>query len=279
MHGFSQTRHLMMESAMSELLLRQAAWFDPSTQSCGPGQESRHPPWRLVLLGPPGVGKGTQAELLCGKGQVCHLSTGDLFREAKRGGNQSQALTRALEAMGRGELVSDELVIEMISERLRCFECAGGFLLDGFPRTAPQAQWLEQELDQLGIALDAVILYEMPLEKIVERIAGRRTCPDCKAVYHVTARPPVQAETCDRCGAGLFQRADDRSETVRVRMEAYQAATQPLIEFYEQRGELIRISAEGKPPEILERTIVALDAHRSHPPVQASFDHIDDDNH
>lgn len=206
------------------------------------------------------MGKGTQAELLSDRLRTCHLSTGDVFRAAKCDENSSAAVLAALAAMSRGELVSDELVIETVRERSGCLRCEGGFLLDGFPRTLLQAQWLQLLLEELGVALDGVVSYELALEEIVERIGGRRTCTDCEAVYHVTARPPAQAGTCNRCGGALRQREDDRPEVVRIRMDVYRKATAPLGEFNAQRKELISIPAGGEPGEILEQTLAALHA-------------------
>jgi adenylate kinase len=237
-----------------------AAWFRGSNVPCDPANPPGSRAYRLILLGPPGVGKGTQAELLCAALHTCHLSTGDVFRAAKCEGETSPAVAAALTAMSRGELVSDELVIETVRERCRCLACGGGFLLDGFPRTLPQAEWLERTLMTLGVGLDGVISYELSLDEIVDRIGGRRTCGGCKAVYHVTARPPATAGICDRCGGALVQREDDRPDVVRVRMNAYREATEPLCEYYAKRDELVSVAASGKPAEILATTLAALEA-------------------
>ena len=209
--------------------------------------------------GPPGVGKGTQAQLLCDKLRTCHLSTGDLFRAASCDTNPSPAMSAALVAMRRGELVSDELVMSMVRERSGCLTCHGGFLLDGVPRTLDQARTLEALMDELGVDLDGVLLYELPLAQIVDRLGGRRTCMECRAVCHVGASPPAVDGICDYCGGALMQRDDDRPEAVRVRMEAYREATQPLTDFYAARDKLISISADGEPREIAQRTLQSLD--------------------
>ena len=240
----------------------QTGWLRGSAEACEPDGGLRDHAYRLILLGPPGVGKGTQAELLSAQLRTCHLSTGDVFRAATCDGHPSAAVSAALAAMSRGELVSDELVIETVRERSGCLQCKGGFLLDGFPRTLQQAQWLQSLLEEMGVALDGVVSYEMALDEIVERIGGRRTCTDCKAVYHETARPPAQAGICDRCGGALRQRDDDRREVVRIRMDAYRRATEPLGEYYSQRNELISIPAGGEPGEILAQTLAALHARR-----------------
>jgi len=213
-------------------------------------------PWRIILLGAPGVGKGTQAELLCGFLGTCHLSTGDIFRTAKSASEAglTTSMREALQFMRRGGLVPDSTVLGLIAERLRCLHCSGGFLLDGFPRTAAQAEALEQLLEQEHVKLDMVLNYKLPLEKIVARISGRRTCAGCKAVFHIATRPPQVAGICDHCGGDLVQREDDRPEAVTTRMEAYASNTDPLVEFYRRRRLLVNISAEGSPREIFHRT-------------------------
>jgi adenylate kinase len=212
------------------------------------------------LLGAPGVGKGTQAELLCANLGACHLSTGDIFRAAKalNPAERTPALTAALDYMRRGDLVPDETVLEMVAERKGCLRCEGGFLLDGFPRTVAQAEALEKLLAGEHLKLDAVLSYELALEQVVSRLSGRRTCPDCKAVFHVESRPPRVHGVCDHCGGKLYQREDDRPESIRVRMEAYERSTAPLADFYRRRKLLLPISAEGTPEEIFGRTRDAL---------------------
>lgn len=233
----------------------QEGWFSGGDSSCRPEQPVAAHPCRLVLLGPPGVGKGTQAELLCRQLRACHLSTGELFRAAKRNGASSPMMQEALDTMQRGQLVSDEMVVSMVRERTQCLRCCGGFLLDGFPRTVSQAEELSRMMEELGVTLDAAVSYELPLEEIVDRLSGRRTCPSCQSVYHVTANPPVVEDQCDHCQSRLMQRDDDRPEAIRVRMEAYQSETEPLIDFYEQAGLLQRIEASGSPQEILAKTL------------------------
>jgi len=146
----------------------------------------------------------------------------------------------------------------MVRERAGCLRCRGGFLLDGFPRTEAQAKALDALLAELGVALDAVLSYELPLGEIVARLSGRRTCPACKAVYHLAARPPRAEGVCDECGGRLVQREDDRPEPIRVRMRAYEKSTRPLAEYYRRAGKLVRVPALGPPEKILERSLQAL---------------------
>ena len=238
-----------------------AAWLKGGTAQCSVAPPQLDRPYRLVLLGAPGVGKGTQAELISANLGACQLSTGDVFRASKSTDEceRSPKLNEALEFMRRGELVPDETVLGIVRERGRCLRCRGGFLLDGFPRTVAQAEALEEVFGELGIKLDAVLSYELPIDKIVARLGGRRTCEKCKAVFHVESIPPKQAGICDHCGGNLIQREDDRPESIRVRMAAYETSTKPLADFYAARGLLRQISAEGTPEEIFQRTLAALD--------------------
>jgi len=234
-----------------------AAWLKGGDAVClNPPSEPNGRVWRLVLLGAPGVGKGTQAELLSERLGACQLSTGDIFRAAKCAGNgeRSPALEAALHYMIRGDLVPDETVLGIVRERARCLRCCGGFLLDGFPRTVAQAEALEALLKKENVPLTAVLNYEMPLDQIVARLSGRRTCPKCKAVYHTSNRPPRVPGICDHCGGELVQREDYRPESVRVRMETYEKSTRPLIDFYKQRGLLVKINADGPAEEVYQRT-------------------------
>jgi adenylate kinase len=240
------------------------AWLKGGDAVCNEPPPVTPNPRRLVLLGAPGVGKGTQAEMLSLAFGACQLSTGDVFRAAKtfHPDDLSPAMADALEHMRKGDLVSDDTVLKIIRERTPCLHCGGGFLLDGFPRTVAQARALDEILAQEKIQLDAVIDYEMPLEIIVARLGGRRTCTQCKAVYHVETHPPKVAGICDRCGGALRQRDDDQPAAVRVRMETYHRSTEPLIDYYRAEGLLVSVPAEGKPEEVFERTRAALDERR-----------------
>jgi len=246
---------------MSETTNDRAAWLKGGDAQCRVPPPLKRKPRRLVLLGAPGVGKGTQAELIHERLGPCQLSTGDVFRAAKPSceGERSPALTAALEHMRRGELVPDSTVLDMVRERARCIRCHGGFLLDGFPRTVTQAEALDRFFSENGITLDAVLSYELPIEKIVARLSGRRTCEKCKAVYHVETRAPRIPGVCDHCGCGLVQREDDRPPAVRIRMDAYERSTKPLADYYRGKGLLICVAAEGSPEEIFARTHAALE--------------------
>ena len=239
-----------------------AAWLKAGTVKCNTSPGEIPNPHRFVLLGAPGVGKGTQAELLAERLGACHLSTGDVFRTAKTLDpcECTPSITRALAHMQRGELVPDQTVLDLVAERSKCLQCGGGFLLDGFPRTVVQAMALDKILLTQGVVLDAVFSYEMSIEKIVARLAGRRTCCVCRAVFHAVTLPPKMEGVCDHCGSSLIQRQDDRPESVRVRMEAYETNTAPLVDFYRKKKILIPVSAEGTPEEIYERTISAFKA-------------------
>lgn len=239
-----------------------AAWLQGPSAECPPLSARPGKPWRLILLGAPGVGKGTQADLLHRRLGACHLSTGDVFRAAasRKECDQSPAMKAAQEYMRRGALVPDSTVWDMVRERRGCLECRGGFVLDGFPRTLGQAEALKGLLESERIPLSAVVNYELPLAEIVERLSGRRTCKACKAVFHVTRQPSKAEGVCDRCGGALLQREDDRPESVTVRMEAYERSTAPLIEFYQGLGLLAPVAATGSPEEIYTRTIEVLGA-------------------
>ncbi len=243
-----------------------AAWLQGPSANCSAKPsavpEDRKHSWRLVLLGAPGVGKGTQAELLTERLGACHLSTGDVFRAAGKRSDcdQSPAMKAALEYMRRGELVPDSTVWEMVRERSGCLLHCGGFILDGFPRTLAQAESLKELLEKDKLSLSAVVNYELPLDEIVQRLSGRRTCEKCKSVFHVTERPSKIEDVCDRCAGRLFQREDDRPESITVRLEAYERSTAPLIQFYKDLGMLLPVVAQGSPDEIFARTMDKLES-------------------
>jgi adenylate kinase len=243
-------------------LPNRSAWLKGPDSPCETAPPPLARPLRLVLLGAPGVGKGTQAELLALRRGACQLSTGDVFRAARTAGGCSHTpgLAEALSLMSTGQLVPDDTVLAIVRERASCLTCRGGFLLDGFPRTVRQAEALDALLAEHGVSLHGVLSFEMPIEKIVARLAGRRTCVGCKAVYHVKSRRPRSAGVCDRCGGQLEHREDDRPKAIRVRMQAYEESTAPLIAYYRTRRQLIPVSADGSPEEIYDRATRALDS-------------------
>ncbi|HVZ17828.1 MAG TPA: nucleoside monophosphate kinase [Terriglobales bacterium] len=241
-----------------------AAWLQGPSAKCDPLPPLSPNPYRIVLLGAPGVGKGTQADLLRQKLNACHLSTGDVFRAASRPECQpSPAMQVALNHMRRGELVPDSIVLDMVRERSGCLRCGGGFILDGFPRTVWQAESLKALMEAEGLTLTAVVSYELPIPEIVARLSGRRTCEKCKSVYHMAEFPPKQEGRCDRCAGKLLLRDDDRPEAIQIRMEAYERSTAPLINFYRRLGLLLSIRATGSPEEICKRTLASLNDKRS----------------
>jgi adenylate kinase len=240
-----------------------SAWLKGPAFPCDPPPARVHP-LRLALLGAPGVGKGTQAELLARARGACHLSTGDMLRAARSADpvSRTAALADALSCMRHGQLVPDGTVVDRVRERAGCLRCHAGFLLDGFPRTIGQADALDRLLQQEGIPLDAVLAFDLPIERLVRRVAGRLTCAGCHLVYHVDARPPARPGFCDRCAGALVQRDDDRPEATRMRMRQYAESTTPLLEYYRGKGLLLEVSAEGTPQEVCARASAALDARR-----------------
>jgi adenylate kinase len=212
---------------------------------------------RVVLLGPPGAGKGTQAKLLREKFEACQISTGDILRQAVA--DQSPLGIEASEYIKRGDLVPDSLIVKLVAERLKEKDCAPGFILDGFPRTIPQAEGLEAILQGMGVGLQSVLLVQVPHNIIIGRLAGRRTCKNCGALYHLNFNPSTKERVCDRCGGELVQREDDREETISARLKVYDNQTAPLIDYYRQRGLLREIDGVGKVEEIRHRLIKVLE--------------------
>ena len=205
---------------------------------------------RAVLLGPPGAGKGTQAIRLVKKYGVPQISTGDIFRKNIKEGTELGK--KAQEYMNAGGLVPDELVVDLVKDRLMQEDCANGYLLDGFPRTIAQAEQLDEFLGELGTKLDAVINFEVGYDTLMERLTGRRLCKACGASYHIKNFPPKTEGICDKCGGELIQRADDTAETAMRRIEVYEESTAPLIEYYTKSGVLKNFDAEKDPKEVFE---------------------------
>jgi adenylate kinase len=210
----------------------------------------------LILLGPPGAGKGTQAKLLATEFRIPHISTGDMFRDHKARGTEIGKKVQAI--MDAGGLVTDDVTNAMVKERLSRPDVAAGFILDGYPRTTAQAEFLDQILRSLGRAITRCLSYEVAEEMLVERMSGRRSCPKCGTVYHVSQNPPKRDGYCDRDGAGLVQRDDDKPETVKKRLQEYAAKTEPLRRFYREKNLLTEVEGVGTPEGILAATKKAL---------------------
>jgi len=206
----------------------------------------------LILLGPPGAGKGTQAKLLAASLAIPHISTGDMFRDHKARGTEIGKKVQAI--MDSGGLVTDDITNAMVDERLGRADVMAGAILDGYPRTVGQAEHLDGLLARLGRTVGKAISYEVSEDALVDRIGGRRSCPACGAVYHLTQNPPKRVGTCDKDGTALVQRADDRPEQVRTRMQEYAAKTAPLKAYYARRGQVVELDGLGAPEAILAET-------------------------
>jgi len=211
---------------------------------------------RIILLGAPGSGKGTQAQKLIEKFGIPQISTGDLFRSAVK--NQTELGKKAKEFMDKGALVPDEIVIGMVEERLSQPDTKNGFILDGFPRTIPQAQALEKMLARLNMKIDAVVEIDVPDDEVIKRIAGRRTCRNCQAMYHIETLKPKVPGKCDKCGGELYQRDDDKEEVIKSRLKVYHSQTAPLVEFYGKKNLVKKISGMGTIDEIFGKIVKAL---------------------
>lgn len=209
----------------------------------------------FILLGPPGAGKGTQAKLMVDKWNIPQISTGDILRAAVREGTALGVEAKGF--MDSGELVPDRVVIGIIGERLKENDAIGGFILDGFPRTIPQAEALQEILDDLGRKIDHVISIEVDDEELVTRLTGRRMCKGCGESFHVVFNPPAKEGECNRCAGELYQREDDKEETIRQRLTVYSEQTEPLISYYDNQGNLRRIEGTGSIDDIFNRVLGA----------------------
>jgi len=198
----------------------------------------------IILLGPPGAGKGTQAKKLTGEFSIPQISTGDMLREAVKNGTELGKKAKGF--MDAGGLVPDEVVIGIVKERLAAKDCATGFILDGFPRTIPQAQALDRATKELGKEIRFVLSLEVDQNELMERLCGRRTCTGCGAMFHVKFNPPKTAGKCDQCGTALIQRDDDREETITARLANYNKATAPLLDYYRNTGKIRTVMASGE---------------------------------
>lgn len=208
---------------------------------------------KLIFLGAPGAGKGTQAEVVSDKLAIPAISTGNIIRAALK--EQTEMGIKAKEYIENGQLVPDDVVIGIIKERLAADDCKNGFILDGFPRTVPQAE----ALDEMGVEIDKVINIDVPDEKIVKRMSGRRVCKDCGASYHLEYKKPLKDGVCNACGGELVQRTDDKPETVNDRLKVYHEQTEPLIEYYQNKGKLVTVEGQEEVADTTALTLKALE--------------------
>ena len=216
----------------------------------------------LIIIGPPGSGKGTQGKLIAERCRIPQISTGDILREAVRNGSALGLKAKA--SMAKGALVPDEVVIGIIEERLMRGDCGKGFLLDGFPRTVAQANALERMLGRRGLAIDHVISIEIEREELIRRLMGRRTCGRCGAMYHVLFNPPKKEGICDQCGGSLYQRDDDKEETIRSRLDVYSQQTGPVIHYYASKGLVRAINGIGPIDGIFDRILEVMEGREAY---------------
>ncbi len=211
----------------------------------------------LILLGPPGAGKGTQADRIVNEYALAYISTGGILREAVKSGTVLGR--KARQYMDQGKLVPDDLIVEIVKERLSEPDCSEGALLDGFPRTVAQADFLDKVLTKNGEKVDRVLLIEVSDNELIERLTGRRVCSDCGANYHVKYKPPRVRNTCDQCGGDLIQRDDDKIETVQERLQVYKKQTEPLIEYYKKKELLSAVDGEQDMDSVFKQVIMILE--------------------
>jgi len=211
---------------------------------------------RLILLGPPGAGKGTQASAIVEKYNIPHISTGDIFRANIK--EKTELGKQVEEYLNKGLLVPDELVVSIVKDRITKDDCKNGFLLDGFPRTVAQAEALDEELKKMSLKIDRVINIEVEKDILIERIIGRRICKNCGATYHVKFSPTKQDGICDKCGGELYQREDDKLETVEKRIQVYTEQTKPLIDYYAKKGLLLNVDGAKDKKEVFEDIVKSL---------------------
>jgi len=212
---------------------------------------------RLVLLGAPGAGKGTQAKKLIEKYSIPQISTGDILRKAVADGTPLGNEAKAV--MGRGELVPDSIVLGLVRERLKRDDCRNGYILDGFPRNTAQAEALDKMLSTMSAALTVAVSIDVDKNDLMKRMTGRRTCKSCQQVYNIYFSPPKKEGICDKCGGALFQRDDDKERTIRKRLDVYEAQTAPLIDYYRRKGILKSIQGTGSIEEIFKKVCNALE--------------------
>jgi adenylate kinase len=225
---------------------------------CAAGVDERIVQVRMILMGPPGAGKGTQAKLLRERFDVPHVSSGDLLRCAVK--RKTALGVQAKRFMDRGELVPDDILLGTIEERLNRNDCAKGFILDGFPRTVAQADALAAMLAKGKKGIDHVTSLIVPRDEVVKRLSGRRTCRDCSAMYHIIFDPPSKSGICNKCSGELYQRDDDQEDTIRARLDVYDRQTAPLMALYRERGLLREVDGVGSQQQVFERLLAAVQA-------------------
>jgi len=206
---------------------------------------------RLVLLGAPGAGKGTQAKMLIEKYRIPQISTGDILRKAVADGTPLGKEAKVI--MDKGELVPDKIVLGLVDERVKQDDCKKGFILDGFPRNTVQAEALDKLLNDIKMPLDSALSVDVPKEDLMKRLTGRRTCKSCQQMYNIYFTPPKKEGVCDKCGGELFQRGDDKEETIKKRLDVYDAQTAPLIDYYQKKGILKSVTGTGSIDEIFKK--------------------------
>lgn len=215
----------------------------------------------VILMGPPGAGKGTQASRLQEQLDVANISTGEILREEIK--RKSALGTRAKRYMDKGELVPDEIVVGVIEERIQQPDCTRGFVLDGFPRTVPQAEALDRVLARFGRGLNRVVSLTVPREELIKRLSGRRTCRDCGAMYHIIFDPPTNSGICNKCNGDLYQRDDDQEDIIASRLDVYAKRTEPLLAYYRKRDLLSEVDGTGGVDDILARVVARLGAAKA----------------
>jgi adenylate kinase len=212
---------------------------------------------RLVLLGAPGAGKGTQAKMLIEKYKIPQISTGDILRKAVADGTPLGKEAKVI--MDKGELVPDKIVLGLVEERVKQDDCKKGFILDGFPRNTAQAEALDKMLNATGLPIDSALSVDVPKDDLMKRLTGRRTCKNCQQMYNVYYSPPKKDALCDKCGGELFQRGDDKEDTIKKRLEVYDAQTAPLIDYYNKKGILKSVMGVGNIDEIFNKVCALLE--------------------
>jgi len=211
---------------------------------------------KLIFLGPPGAGKGTQATVISKKYGIAHISTGDILRDNVA--RETELGLKAKKYMESGQLVPDDVIVDMVERRLKEEDCRAGFILDGFPRTVVQAEALDKLLEKLHITLDGIVYFDVPDDVVIKRLSGRRICKSCGAIYNIHSQPPKKEGVCDLCGGELYQRSDDEESVVRNRLKVYKEQTAPLISYYEKSDKFLRVDASQDSSAVVQAIVEAV---------------------